>query len=236
VETYRSEEEQVEALKRWWDENGRSTVIGIALALVAAFGWQAWQDKRQGQRETASAVYQQLLQVAAGAEQEPALAGEVERLAAQLKEQFGGTTYAQFAALQVARLAVAEGDLESAEAELRWVLSEAGSGSDVALVARQRLARVMAAAGDSDAALAMLENDGNHPYQASYALARGDILLAAGREKDALVAYQLARQLGAEVPGQVNLASLEQKIASLRPAMPAGDAMDTAAVEVEADE
>jgi predicted negative regulator of RcsB-dependent stress response len=221
VESYRTEEEQVEALKRWWDENGRSTVIGIALALVAAFGWQAWQDHRQGQRETASALYQQLLVSAAGAEQDAAREGEVERLAARLKDEFGGTTYAQFASLQLARLAVAGNDLAAAEAELRWVLSQASSGSDVALVARQRLARVTAAAGNTDAALDLLEVSSDKPYEASYALARGDILLAAGRGDEALAAYQLARQLAEESPGQVNLVTLNEKIASLNPAAPA---------------
>lgn len=213
-----TEEEQVEALKRWWDENGRSTLVGVALALVAAFGWQGWQEYRQGQDDAASDIYQQLLQAAAGAATDPAAMGEAERLAERLRTDFGGTTYARFAGLQLARLAVAEGDLEGAETALREVLAEAGSGSDIALVARQRLARVQAAAGDTDGALALLDVSGDNPYRATYALARGDILLGAGRREEAREAYQLARQLGAELPGQVNLASLEQKLASLAPA------------------
>jgi predicted negative regulator of RcsB-dependent stress response len=225
VESYRSEEEQLEALKRWWEENGRTTVIAIVLALVGAFGWQGWQEHRQGQREEASSVYQALLQAADSAEQSATARAEFQRLAARLKNDFGGTTYAQFAGLQAARLAVSEGDLAAAADELRWVLAEADSGSDLTHVARQRLARVVAASGDDEGALAMLETTGDEPYQASYALARGDILLAAGRETEALTAYQLARQLGEQLPGQVNLATLAQKIASLtavapRPAEP----------------
>lgn len=220
MEEYRSEEEQVEALKRWWDENGRSTLAGIALALVAAFGWQGWQEYRQGQREAASDLYQQLLDAVAGAEQAPAQQGVAERLAAQLKTDFGGTTYAQFASLQVARMAVADDDLDTAEQELRWVLAQADSGSDTALVTQQRLARVVAAKGDTEGALALLDTSGVNPYQATYALARGDILLAAGRSDEALTAYQLAREAAAEDAGQVSLAALEQKIASLQLAEP----------------
>ncbi|TXS95219.1 tetratricopeptide repeat protein [Parahaliea maris] len=220
MEEYRSEEEQVEALKKWWDENGRSTLTGIALALVAAFGWQGWQEYREGQREAASDLYQQLLEAVAGAEQAPAQQGVAERLAAQLKTDFSGTTYAQFASLQVARMAVADDDLDAAEQELRWVLAQADSGSDTALVTQQRLARVVAAKGDTEGALALLDSSGVNPYQATYALARGDILLAAGRSEEALTAYQLARQTAADDAGQVSLAALEQKIASLQPAEP----------------
>ena len=34
MEQYRTEEEQVEALRKWWDENGRSTVIAVIIALA----------------------------------------------------------------------------------------------------------------------------------------------------------------------------------------------------------
>ncbi|MBN7796147.1 tetratricopeptide repeat protein [Parahaliea mediterranea] len=233
METYRSEEEQVEALKRWWDENGRSTVIGIALALVGVFGWQGWQEYSQGQRDAASDIYQQLLQAAGGAAQSPAQQGVAERLAQRLKDEYAGSTYAQFAGLQLARLAVADGDLEQAESELRAVLADASSGGDVALVARQRLARVVAARGETDAALALLDVSGSHPYQASYALARGDILFGEGRRADALGAYQLARQLESESPGQLNLASLERKLARLSPVSPEAPEPAPTAAEVE---
>ncbi len=213
MESYRSEEEQVEALKRWWDENGRSIIVGIILALGATFGWQAWQKQRATQADVASDIYQRLLESAAGARSEEELS--VERLAERLKTDHEGSVYAQFAALQVARQAVAENDLDEAEEQLRWALQAADSGGDVALVAQQRLARVLAAKGDSDGALALLDTSATNPYQASYAMARGDILLGQGKREEALAAYQLARQLETENPGQFRLATLEQKIASL---------------------
>jgi predicted negative regulator of RcsB-dependent stress response len=39
-----TEEEQIEALKRWWEENGKQTLLGIALIVGGYFGWQAWTD------------------------------------------------------------------------------------------------------------------------------------------------------------------------------------------------
>ena len=44
METFRTEEEQVEAIKRWWQENGKSTVLGVAIAMAAVFGWRGWND------------------------------------------------------------------------------------------------------------------------------------------------------------------------------------------------
>ena len=39
-----TEEEQIEALKRWWDENGKQVVLAIVLTVGGYFGWQAWTD------------------------------------------------------------------------------------------------------------------------------------------------------------------------------------------------
>lgn len=189
MESYRTEEEQVEALKRWWQENGRSTVIGVVLALGLGFGWQAWQKNQQQAAENASVLYQQMLQALAS--EDPAAVDDGQGFALRLKDEYRGSTYAQFAALHLARLAVLAGQLDTAESELRWVLAMADEGSDVQQVARLRLARVMAAAGQAEDALALLQESGTD-YTAAYAMARGDILLQLGREAEALTAFENA--------------------------------------------
>ena len=70
------------------------------------------------------------------------------QLAEQLKADYSGSTYAQFAALHLARVAVAQNDLAEAQAQLRWVLGKADKGSDTAQIAQLRLARVLAASGE----------------------------------------------------------------------------------------
>lgn len=207
MESYRTEEEQVEALKRWWQENGRSTLIGVGLAVGLSFGWQAWQSDRETRAENASVLYQQLLQTLS--EQEGENSDLAMGMAGQLKTEHAGSSYAQFAALHLARMAVNDGRLEDAEAELRWVLAEAEAGSDFQQVAQLRLARVVASGGDTEQALTLLEST-DTGYAASYAIARGDVLLAAGREQEALAAYRTGRSLleaGRPVPQ-----TLEDKI------------------------
>jgi len=217
VDQYRTEEEQVEALRRWWDENGRSTIAAIVVAVAVGFGWQAYKANDQQKQANASDLYQSLLQVMGPAEASAEQQEVGMQLAEQLKDDYSGSTYAQFAALHLARLAVSRNDLAEAEAQLRWVLGKAAKGSDTAQVAQLRLARVLAAAGDADQALAILAQTGEGPYQASYAVARGDILLTLGRNDEAREAYTNARMLAGGDQGQVNLPSLEQKLQSLTP-------------------
>jgi predicted negative regulator of RcsB-dependent stress response len=216
VDQYRTEEEQVEALSRWWKENGRSMVVAVVVALGGVFGWQAWQANELRQQEQASDLYQVLLQ-SIGAQDATPAAQLAMAPAEQLKSEFGSTTYAQFAALHLAALAVNEGKLPDAEAQLRWVLGKADKGSDIAQVAQLRLARVLAASGATDQALAILAEAEPGAYGASYAAAKGDILLAAGRNDEARDAYSLAVAAAAGGGEGLSLTALQQKLQSLTP-------------------
>jgi predicted negative regulator of RcsB-dependent stress response len=224
VEQYRTEAEQVEALRRWWKENGRSTIAGVVIALAVGFGWQTWQGSQLQQQERASDMYQNLLRVMSTEEASSEAPAAVE-LAEQIKSEFGSSSYAQFAALQLAAMAVADGKLPDAEAQLRWVLGKADSGSDIARLAQLRLARVLAASGNTEQALGILQSEDPGPYSASYAIARGDILLAAGRNDEAREVYTQA--LAGDEGGALNLPSLQQKLQSLSPVPPR--AQDTTA-------
>jgi len=215
VEPYRSEDEQVEALRRWWSENGRSTIVAIVLALGLGFGYQGWKDFRENQADNASDLYQRVLQALSV----PALSAEQQQVAMQLAEQlkadYSTTTYAQFAALLLARVAVDRNDLAEAQAQLRWVLGKADKGSDIERIAQLRLARVLGAGGEVDQALAILAQGETGPYQASYAVAQGDILLSAGRSDEARDAYTSA--LSAADASGLDLVAVRQKLQALNP-------------------
>ncbi|KGE04988.1 YfgM family protein [Pseudohaliea rubra] len=194
MESYRTEEEQVEALKRWWKENGTSTLVAVLLAVAVGSGWQGWQARQQAQAEAASMLFQQFLDTLGASEQSgDAAAGEA--LATRLATEYDGTAYARFAELHLARLHVADGDLGAAEAALRTVLAETSPKEDLHRVAKLRLGRLLAARGDTEDALALLVTDGANPYAGAYAMARGDVLLAAGRDDEASAAYREAQSL-----------------------------------------
>jgi predicted negative regulator of RcsB-dependent stress response len=220
VESYRTEEEQVEALKKWWDENGRGTVVAIIVALGVGFGWQGWKGYQSGQSEAASERYQALLQALSevGSDEDLQAASNI---AGQIKTEHARSSYAQFAALHLARMAASEGNLDEAEAELRWVLGRADKGSDTYQLAQLRLARVLASAGEGDQALSILDGTDPGAYQAANAVARGDALLMLGRRDEARQAYAQALNLAArgDTAG-VDLPMVQQKLQSLSPTTP----------------
>jgi len=222
MDTYRTEEEQVEAIRRWWDENGRSTIVAIVLALAAGFGWQGWKDYDQTRTENASHVYQAMLESLNGAAAEEKEFTEAKDLAEQLRNEYTSTSYAQFAALHLAKLAVKSNDLEEAKTQLRWVLSKAPAKSDIADVAQLRLARVLASSGDTDQALDILATGMGGAYAASYALAQGDIYMQLDRPDDARNAYAKAKMALAQSASEGRIPTLDQKIQSLNP-VPARD-------------
>ena len=40
---YQSEEEQIEAFKQWWVDNGLKLVAAAVLAIGGTLSWQSWQ-------------------------------------------------------------------------------------------------------------------------------------------------------------------------------------------------
>lgn len=189
-----TEEEQVERLKRWWSENGRSLVIGVALAVVGYFGWQMWQSQQQEARESASMLYEELTETVmtqpgeALSEEERMKAASI---AEELKSDYSDLIYASNAALLMARVAVEQGDLEKAEQHLRWVLEQDHSKA-ITLLARLRLAQAQYGQGEYDQALATLDAVDPGAYASAYAELRGDILVAKGEPAAAQAAYQTA--------------------------------------------
>jgi predicted negative regulator of RcsB-dependent stress response len=227
--TYQTDEEQIDALRRWWNENGRSTIAAVVIALSAGFAWQAYQKNNLRQQEQASDIYQALLRTLSTQEAPGGSQAGID-LAEQLKSNYASTSYAQFAALHLAAMSVRAGKLPDAEAQLRWVLEKASNDSDVAKIAQLRLARVIAATGDTQQSLTILDKAEPGAYGASYAAARGDILLAANQRDAAREAYSLALELADSNAQGINLSTLQQKLQSLTPvASPAHEANPQAA-------
>lgn len=215
--SYQSEEEQVEALKRWWAENGKSTVVGVVVAVAAVFGWQGYQKQQQAKVDVASVTYQNMVTAAFGANGQPdekQIATAV-HLAEGLKQDFPKTTYAQFAALYKARFAVEAGKLDDAEAELRWALERAQE-PEIALQIKLRLARVLYARGELEAALEYLQQDNAEGYASGFEEVKGDIYHAQGQNELALSAYEKALELNRTAKIPVNNPLLQLKLQQLK--------------------
>jgi predicted negative regulator of RcsB-dependent stress response len=189
--TSRTEEEELAVIRDWWQRNGKPLLTGGALALVVVFGWQGWQKHQLSEAQGASALYQQLLEVALVANAQPDV-GKVADLAGKLKAEYPGTHYAQYASLLLAKVAVESGKLDDANSELKAVLDKPADAS-LAELARQRLARVLAEQGKADEALALLVGEADPAYLASREELKGDLLAKLARSDEALAAYQKAK-------------------------------------------
>lgn len=181
-----TDEEQLEALRRWWRENGRSIIAGVVIGLAALGGWSGWNWYHGEQALAASDVYEDTI-----AAVEQGNYGAVSDQATRLRDDYGGTAYATLGALAAARAAVEEGDLDRARNWLRWTVDEA-SAVELATVGRARLARVLAAQGDPDAALSVLDVEVAPSFQGLFAEVRGDALAQQGERDAAVEAYEQA--------------------------------------------
>ena len=193
METYRTEEEQLAALKHWWKKNGTSILMAIALAVAVVFGWQGWQENQRVAGEEASELYFTLLE--AVTLKDSAQTSTVMHLVEQLQNGHSSRTYAQYAALLAAKQALLSSDLALAEEQLNWAVDKAEQGGPLHKVATLRLARVISAKGgadDSVSALALIEDVDAGSYTASFEEVKGDLYLRLGRKDEARNAYQAA--------------------------------------------
>ncbi|MFW1678450.1 YfgM family protein [Pontibacter sp. JAM-7] len=206
----RTEEEQVQALKQWWKENGKSLLLAIAVSLALVAGWQGWQKQRAATAEGASITYQNMMDAVAGAlgpQQDEAKLATAQHLANQLVTEFDGTAYSYFAGLVLARLAVDQGELDQAAERLDWVIAQTPA-EPVRIQAVIGKARILVAQDQADEALTLLSSQTTELFAAERHELLGDIHLQLGDKPAALAAYESALALA---PGVI----LEMKIHDL---------------------
>ena len=186
MDYYVSDDEQVEEIKKWWRDNAKAIIGGIAIGLAVVLGWQYWTAHRAARAERASAHYAALLQ--AVEKQDTALARQQGQV---LLEDFPRSAYAVLASLELARLAVEAGDNAAAGQRLQWVIDHAGQ-TDIKDIARLRLVRVLLAENRYDDAAARLDEIDNQNLIAEREELRGDLYAARNEPAKARTAYQAA--------------------------------------------
>ena len=208
----RTEEEQVQAIKDWWKNNGTSLLIGIAVALAIVFGWQAWQNHQMQQRTEAASQFADLIN-AYSDESDENRAETVAYVANTLREEYTDSAFAIYGMLMLARQQMMEqNDAAAAIDSLSWAREQAGDSDPLALVIRNRLARAHFAAEQYDQALSIIDGaDEAGSFSAIFTELRGDILLAQGDRDGAREAYLAAR----EQSRQARSGILELKLSDL---------------------
>ena len=205
-----SEEENIEALKKWWDENGKPLLF-FAIFVIGGYGaWLLWQNSQATDAETASDLYEEVLSLAISEPGLPVTEQESLRILElfdQLKVDYSGSVYALYGALFAAQQLVNANDLDAAEDSLQWVLDNQQNGlfrqtdEGLILTTNLRLGRVILAKGESERALNLVNGIDPKAFEAGFAELRGDIYVTMGRIVDARDAYIAAQQAGSSNDG-----------------------------------
>lgn len=197
---YETEEQQVEALKKWWADNGKAVMLGIGLGLALIFGWRGWQGHTLSVAQEASGAYTEVMRSLETDDDGEEFLGNV----AAIKDQHGGSSYAAMASLAEARFHVEKNNLADAENALRWTIDQ-GAFKEIKSIARLRLSRVLNAQGKHDEALTVLDEVQSSNYAGLVNEIRGDIHLDSGNAKEALAAYRRAKESSAVSAPDENL-------------------------------
>ncbi|MFC4656259.1 MULTISPECIES: YfgM family protein [Rheinheimera] len=187
MEIYNTEEQQVEAIKRFWKENGLAIAAGVVLGLGGLYGWRYYQSSQLEKTMTQSQAYSQLL--------EKAQADDSTELAQQFQsfvDTNADSSYAMLAAFVAAKEAVEKKDYAAAVKSLNFVVSSAKQPEMKAL-AQLRLARVQLEQKDHAAALSTLAAALPEAFKAQQEELKGDALLQAGEAAKAKTAYLAAQ-------------------------------------------
>lgn len=196
MEIYQTEEEQVEALKRWWKENGQATITGVIVGVAVILGWNFWQNYKKDQALQASALYEELLTAANQSKDESA-----EKIADRLQEQFESTAYSTYAGLIKAKIKARQNDLDAAGQILK--ATAASADDELSHVARLRLIRIMLAKGDYEQGLQLIADvdpGSAAGFSGAYDELKGDLYVALDRIGEARTAYQTALRNGYQSP------------------------------------
>lgn len=211
------EQEQLDQLKHFWKQWG-NPITWFLIAVLGSFAaWNGWHYWQRHQAVQAAALYEEVDRAVATGD-----TARVEQAFKDIKDKFGGTTYAQQAGLTAAKVLADKGQADGAKAALQWVADKA-SDAGYQSIARLRLAALQVEAKAYDDALKQLSAEFPAEFRALAADRRGDVYNLQGKKNEAKAEYTKAWQgLAAEAEYrtlvEVKLTALGVDVQGLKPA------------------
>ena len=187
---YETEEQQVEALKKWWKENSSSIIFGLAVGVSGLFGWRYYLDQNHMHAVQASDMYMQVMQSAALKN----IDDKTIDLNNQLINDFSDTPYAALSSLALAKTEYEADNVDGAVAQLELAVKHANDDA-IKQTASLRLIRIYIEQKKHDEALSMLFMEHDTVYDSQYEELKGDAYSASGKTSEARIAYDKALQL-----------------------------------------
>jgi predicted negative regulator of RcsB-dependent stress response len=180
------EQEQLDQLKHFWKQYGNLITGILILVLGALAAWNGYQYWQQKQATQAAAMFDEVEKVVRSGD-----VAQAERAFDDMKQRFGSAVYTPQAGLLVAKMAYLSSKPDVAQNVLVWV-TESKADEGYAAIAKLRLAGMHLEAKAYDDALKLL--DGTFPVEFAPLAAdrKGDVLVAQGKNADAVALYQKA--------------------------------------------
>ena len=217
MEVYQTEEQQVEAIKSYWQENGNMIIAGIVLGFAGFIGFNLYKDGVLESEIAVSDSYQTLIE---NSTNDKAAFGEN---AQKFISENANTSYVSLTTLALAKDAADKKDWQGAQIQLTAALESAPT-EGIKGIASLRLARVQIQQEQYEQALATLAKPLPESFNAAIEEIKGDTYLLQGKKELARNAYQAA--IAAD--GLASSPSLQMKLDDLATAVNL-----TAAVPVE---
>ena len=207
TEEYLTDDEQLEAVKRFTREYAPVLIIGALIGAGALFGWRYYQNYQTQQGLKAAAQFAELSALAQGSD-----AAKARQVADQLIQNYPSSPYADQAKLVLARIDVDAGQDANAGEPLTAVMNSS-KDTELRQIARLRLARVLIDQGKPDDAIKLLSEATPGSFAGRYHEVHADALYAKKDTAAAITEYKAA--LDAADAGGVDAAMVEMKLADL---------------------
>ncbi len=188
METFETEDQQVEAIKKWWRENYKIVVFAIVAGLAAILGSQYYMENKIMMAETASDHFNEVLK--ARANDQLAIIADRSEL---LQKDFSSTPYAAQATMIWASALAQQGELEKARQKLDWVIAHTRDpvNSKIAVIHQAQL--LFDSKNYQQAHDLLTANYHDEDVFAALNLeTQGDILVAMGKMDEAVKSYDKA--------------------------------------------
>lgn len=187
---YETEEQQVEALKRWWKENGTSIVVGVVMGVSALFGWRYYDGQQHVHAVQASDMYMQVMRNVAL----KSVDDQTIDINNALINNYSDTPYAALSSMALAKIEYEKGNVDGAATQLELAIKHANDDV-VKQLANLRLAKIYIEQEKYALADTLLNQTHDAAYDAQYEELRGDLYMAKGETAKARVAYDKAISL-----------------------------------------
>lgn len=180
------EQEQLDALKTWWKDNGKWLITALVIALAAYGALTYWKHYQGKQAAEASTLYDEVLKQVASNDPK-----RINDSVAALVEKYSNTAYAPRAQLLAVQANMQTKDLARAKTQLEWVIAHA-SENGLQDTARLKLSGILLDEKNYTEAMKLLNATHPDAFMGLYSDIKGDVLAAQGKTEEARAAYKLA--------------------------------------------